>query len=172
MFDSSLSLPETTAAWQEKLSWGDIVLFRSPAGASTTPPAPRPHLVLDVETVGGRRCVILAPALLARRPAGNHRAVLVARRADYRAAGLDRPTLFSIRARLLVPLAHDGFVAPPATVSPILGRLQGAAMARMHAERARLHALRDFRADREGSRDHRPRRPIPMSRISTARSSI
>lgn len=171
-----------SAAWQEKLSYGDIVLFRFPgAGQSAASrPAVRPCLVLDVETLGIRRCAVLVPAFPARHPGSSGRAVVLAARAEYRAAGLDRPTRFPIRSRLIVPLEHDGFAVSDTIGTPLVGRLGGDAFERMNAERGRIHALRDIRA--EHTRAHRPqqrgprrghdftverrgrRRPIPMLR--------
>ncbi|GAW37270.1 hypothetical protein RA2_04347 [Roseovarius sp. A-2] len=176
--------------WRNHLSHGDVVMFRFPGAgqAATANPAPRPCLVLDIEVTAGRRCAVLAPAFPARRPAGHGRAVSITRRAEYRAAGLDRPTRFAIKARLLVPLAHDGFFASETTGTPVIGRLDGAAVEQMHAECARLHAPRDIRSDRAHARERpplrrerlrgrdftverrHPRRPIPMSQVSAARS--
>ena len=183
-------IPAPATDWRHQLSHGDIVMFRFPVAGqvATARPVPRPCLVLDTEIASGRRCALLAPAFPARRPAGHDRAVTVDRRTDYRAAGLDRPTRFPIRSRLLVPLAHDGFVVSQTTGTPVIGRLDGAAVEQMHAERARLHALRDIRSDRAHSRERpsrrreplrgrdfiverrHPRRPIPMPQVSAARS--
>lgn len=164
MLDTSNSNPVKTpviAEWRDRLSCGDIVLFRfPPAGtASSTCPVPQPCLVLDIEILRGRRCVVLAPSRPARRGAGPHRQVTVDRRTDWRAAGLDGATRFSIEARQIVPLAHDGFGPAAPAGTPVLGRLPEAAMERLQAERARLHALRDIRRDREWehSQDRRRR---------------
>lgn len=177
-------IPVLDADWHNHLSHGDVVMFRFPAAGQ--PAAARPCLVLDIETVGIRRCAALIPAFPARRPTSSDRSVMLFHRAEYRSAGLDGPTRFPVRSRLLVPLAHAGFVASQTTGTPVIGRLDGDAFERMNAERGRLHALRDIRADRE--RDPRlrrrgpqrgrdftvarrgQRRPIPLSPVSAARS--
>ena len=115
-----------------------------PAGAR---PEPRPCLVLDLEILRGRRCALLAPGMPSYGAAATTGPrVVVDRRTDRRAAGLERATRFGLRARLLVPLEHVGFVASEGTGTPVLGRLVGAAVDRLQAERARIHALRDIRA--------------------------
>lgn len=190
MLDSSQFPHHSALAWQSQLQPGDLVLFRFPAAGRVSggSPAPRPCLLLDLEVAAGRRCALLAPGFPVNQAPTSRRTIPVVRGPDYRAAGLDRPTLFPIRSRLLVPLAHDGFFSPPGTGSPVFGRLPEAALEQMHAERARLHALRDIRADRaqsEGRRRHRRvsvrghevlverrnvRRPLPMKRGTTAQS--
>lgn len=180
--------PDLNSTWRNHLSHGDVVMFRFPGAGqpAAARPAARPCLVLDIETVGIRRCAVLVPAFPARRPASSGRSVTVFYRAEYRAVGLDQPTTFPVKSRLLVPLAHDGFVVSQITGTPVMGRLDGDAIERMNAERGRLHALRDIRADRE--RDPRPRRrgpergrdftvarrgqrrPIPLLPVPAARS--
>ncbi|MEI4264271.1 hypothetical protein, partial [Roseovarius sp. D0-M9] len=148
------------ADWHNHLSHGDIVRFRLPgAGRPVTERLEaRPCLVLDIETVGTRRCAILIPAVSARRPASGARSVILFQRPEYRAAGLSGPTRFPIRSRLIVPLVDEGFVPveTTGTDTPVIGRLTGDAFERMNAERGRLHALRDIRADQE--RRHPQRR--------------
>lgn len=180
--------PALDVDWCNHLSHGDVVMFRFPGAGqpAAARPAARPCLVLDIETVGTRRCAVLVPAFPARRPASSDRSVTLFRRTEYRAVGLDGPTRFPVRSRLLVPLAHEGFVASQTTGTPVMGRLDGDAFERMNAERGRLHAVRDIRADQE--RDPRPqhrgpqrdrdftvarrgqRRPIPLSPVPAAHS--
>lgn len=154
------------ADWRDRLSCGDIVLFRfPPAGtASSACPVPQPCLLLDIEFLRGRRCAVLAPSRPARRGAEPDRRITVDRRTDWRAAGLGGATRFSVEGRQIVPLAHGGFVPVPPAGTPVLGRLPEAAMDRLQAERARLHALRDIRRDQEWehSQDHRRRRRAPL----------
>lgn len=189
---TSSFVPVLDTDCRNHLSPGDIVMFRFPGAgqAATASPVPRPCLVLDIETAAGRRCAVLAPGFPARRPAGHDRAVSLGRRADYRAAGLGQPTRFPIRPRLLVPLAHVGFVVSETTGSPVVGRLPAAAMERLQVERARLHALRDIRADRRQTQARQPdrrqpvrgrdfiverryrRRSIPMLSLPASRSGI
>ncbi|MEX1236530.1 MAG: hypothetical protein WEB56_16225 [Roseovarius sp.] len=150
------------ADWQNRVSYGDILTFRFPglAQPAAARPAARLCLVLDIETIGGRRCAVLVPAVPARRPVSAERAVTLARRMEYRKAGLEGPTRFPIRSRLIVPFGHDGFVPSETTGTPVIGRIEGSPFERMNAERARLHALRDIREDH--AQDQRPQRRGPQ----------
>ena len=138
--------PCTPANWRDRLAPGDIVVFRAPLAGQPASARPQPCLVLDVEILRGRRCALLAPGMPSFGAAATGPRVVVDRRTDRRAAGLERATRFCLRARLLVPLEHVGFVASEGTGTPVLGRLVGAAVDRLQAERARIHALRDIRA--------------------------
>jgi hypothetical protein len=144
------------------LSHGDVVMFRFPSAGqpAAARPGARVCLVLDIETVGTRRCAVLVPTFPARRPASSDRSVTLFQRPEYRAAGLKGPTHFLIRSRQLMPLGHEGFVIAQTTGTPVIGRLDGDAFERMNAERGRLHALRDIRADR--ARDQHAQRRGPQ----------
>lgn len=145
-----------TPVWQDQLSPGDIVMFRFPGLGQPTSarPMPRPCLVLDIEIVRGRRCAVLVPAVPFRRPAGRDRQVTLGKRAEWRAAGLEQPTAFPLRSRLLVPLAHEGFVVAPGTGSPVLGHLPEAVMERRGARRATHGAATGLRSAKRGVADH------------------
>ncbi len=145
-----------TQDWRDQLSHGDLVVFRFPIAGRADCAVPRPCLVLDIETVGSRRCAVLVPASPSRHPSTSARIVSIGRRADYRAAGLDRPTQFRVSQRLLVPLSHEDFVPSAETGSPLIGTLNSSGRARLDLARGRLHALRDMREDR--SSDHRSHR--------------
>jgi len=153
--------PALDTDWRNHLSHGDVVMFRSPSAGqpAAARPVARPCLVLDIKMIGARRCALLIPALPARRPASGDRSVTVSRGPEYRAAGLDRPARFPIRSRLIIPLSHEGFAPVGTSGTPVIGRLDGDAFERMNAERGRLQALRDIRADKE--RDHHPQRREP-----------
>ncbi|WP_281969154.1 hypothetical protein [Roseovarius nanhaiticus] len=190
MLDTSNSsfTPSSNSNWHNSVSYGDILKYRFPGlgQPAAARPATRACLVLDIETIGGRRCAVLVPAVPARRPDSAERAVTLMRQMEYRKAGLEGPTRFPIRSRLIVPLGHDGFVASQTTGTPVIGKLESSAFERMNVERARLHALRDIRQDREQDQRkqrRRPqcgqnfsvtrrgvRRPIPMSPAPVARS--
>lgn len=146
------------AYWQNDVSYGDIVLFRFPGAGqpAAARPAVRSCLVLDVAMLNARRRAILVPAFAARHPGASGRTLVLRSQAEYRQAGLDRPTQFPIRSQLIVPLEHDGFVVSDATGTPLVGRLGGDALEWVNAERARIHALRDIRAERACA--HSPQR--------------
>lgn len=167
MLDTSKSKdPVAMVDWRDQLAYGALVLFRFPLPGHAA--LARPCLVLDVEMIRGRRCAVLAPAMQPNCSPAPGRRVVVDRRADWRAAGLMRATRFCVSSRLIVPLEHAGFAVTQSTGTPVLGQLEGSATERMHVERARLHALRDIRADRITSDDrHRNRRGAVRGRDFT-----
>ncbi|KAF0674372.1 hypothetical protein [Profundibacterium mesophilum] len=143
-----------TAAWQDHLSYGDIVSFRFPLAEEghTGRPKARPCLILDLEEHGGKRYALLAYGTTSRRRSNVGYEVHVRRRTDYLSAGLNEPTRFVGARRLLVPLSHSGFVICRATGAPVLGRLDGNPFDAMNAVRGRIHAERDIAADRRVGR--------------------
>jgi len=158
-----------TAAWRDHLSHGDIVLFRFPLAedGETATPKPRPCLVLDVETIGGKRYALLAYGTTSRRKSNVGDAVHVRKRADYIAAGLHEPTRFVGARRILAPLTHSCFALDRHTGSPVIGRIDGDIFERMNEVRGRIHALRDIRAERRKARGPHRRRPAVRDRDFT-----
>src|SRR6056297_1555879 len=152
MLDSITSTLTMTAAWQDHLSYGDIVSFRFPLAEEghTGRPKARPCLVLEIETHGGERYALLAYGTTSRRRSNIGYEVHVRRKVDYLSAGLNEPTRFVGARRLLVPFDHSGFVICRATGAPVLGRLDGNPFDAMNAVRGRIHAERDIAADRRG----------------------
>lgn len=147
--------------WRAGLSVGDVVAYRFPVAESDTAgeviPKTRPCLVLDVEEHGGQRLALLAYGTGSETAANRGLEIHVDPAAADDATGLHQRTRFVAARRLLVPLRHGGFDAHPATGSPVLGRLSGAPLARLHAVRARLHAERDIAAERRRVRRGPPR---------------
>lgn len=154
MLDSITSNLAMTAAWQDHLSYGDIVSFRFPLAEEehTGRPKARPCLVLEIENKGGQRYALLAYGTTSRRRSNIGYEVHVRRKADYLSAGLKEPTRFVGARRLLVPLNHSGFVISNATGAPVLGRIDGNPFDAMNAVRGRIHAERDIAADRRERR--------------------
>lgn len=133
--------------WTETLSHGDIVSFRFPiADENGAAPKARPCLVLDIEEREGLHLVTLAYGTSAEGRANRGYEIRVACPEDAAAAGLDRPTRFVGARRLIVSLAHPGFHVSRSLGTPVIGRLPGIALARMHRVRARIHAERDIAA--------------------------
>ena len=154
MLDDLTTSLTMTAAWQNHLSYGDIVSFRFPLaeeGPKGRPKA-RPCLILDIEEHGGQRYALLAYGTSSRRRSNIGYEVHVRRRADYLSAGLREPTRFVGARRLLVPLDHSGFVICGATGAPVLGRLDGSPFEAMNAVRARIYAEADIAAERRNER--------------------
>lgn len=153
MFDTHHSTRSTTAApWQDHLAPGDAVAFSFPVPGDGSLPYPRPCLVLDLETLGEHRMVLLACGKNSPRPSVRISHIDIRGTAACRRAGVDAPTRFCGTQRLLVPLAHGGFDISPESGSPILGRLGGEAYERMRVLRAQICVLRGLRAERRRSR--------------------
>lgn len=161
MLDFTQTNPKMTATWRDHIAHGDIVSFRFPLaeeGAEDRPKA-RPCLVLDIQQIGDRRYALLAYGTNSRRPSNVGYEVHARKRAEYLSAGLNEPTKFVGRRRVLVPLTHHGFVICTAIATPVLGSLDGAPFKRLNAVRGRIHAERDIAAERR--RDRRSLRTSP-----------
>ena len=96
--------------WRDKLSPGDIVMFRFPLEDQTMPTEKIRCLVLEIEAVGTTRFAVLIPALPSRRPSDHARIISIGKRTELDAAGLDLPTQFVVQDRWRVPLTHERFV--------------------------------------------------------------
>ena len=177
MLDNAhVSLTEPRPDWQTALRPGDVVRYRFPlAGKTERRPTLRPCLVLDVETLIGQRYAVLAPGIGADDDqVGSYDLRLAGEALE--PVGLHRPIRFLGARRLVVPLENSGFGS--AAISPILGRLDEAALERLHALRARLHAERDIAADRRAERRRRlrpmgrPQRPVTVEYRRPKRRSL
>ena len=162
MLDFTQTNLKMTAAWRDHIAHGDIVSFRFPLaeeGAVEGANA-RPCVVLDIERIGDRRYALPAYGTTSRRPLNVGYEIHIRKRDDYAAVGLNEPTKFVGRRRLLVPLAHRDFAICSAIGSPVLGSVEGAPLKRLNAVRGRIHAERDIAADRRcQNAPRRPRRP-------------
>ena len=150
MLDFTQTNPKMTAAWQDHIAHGDIVSFRFPLaeeGAGESPKA-RPCVVLDIEWIDDRRYALLAYGTTSRRQSNVGYEIHIRKRDDFAAAGLNEPTKFVGRRRLLVPLTHSGFVICAAVGAPVLGSLAGAPLKRLNVVRERIHADRDIAGNR------------------------
>ncbi|WOI56081.1 hypothetical protein [Palleronia sp. LCG004] len=152
--DTTSTKITTTTAWQDHVSYGDIVSFRFPLAEedSTEDPKSRPCLVLDIERLGSQRYALLAYGTTSYRRSNVGYEIHVRRRAEYLPAGLNEPTRFVGARRMFVPLNHSGFDICRTTGSAVLGRLDGAPFAAMNAVRGRIHAEADIAADRRSRR--------------------
>ena len=159
MLDFTQTNPKMTAAWRNHIAHGDIVSFRFPLaeGGTGERPKARPCVVLDIERLGDRRYALLAYGTTSRRQSNVGYEIHIRKQSEYAAAGLNEPTKFVGRRRLLVPLTHSGFMICAAFGAPVLGSLAGAPLKRLNAERGRIHAERDIAEDRH--RQNAPRRP-------------
>ena len=147
MFDNFPD-PATTANWRDTLSHGDVVSYRFlVADPESEAPKARPCLVLDVETLGGRRYALLAYGTIADTPANRGRETRVVDPVEIAAAGLSRPTRFVGARRILVSLDHPAFAAKRSLGTPVMGRLTGSAFVAMNRVRGRIHAEADIAAE-------------------------
>lgn len=140
-------LPAKTEPCQ--LERGDVVLFRFPTSEEEDTeggaPKRRPCLVLDVFERGCERYVQLAYGTSAHTRANRGYEVLVKQRDSRAVAGLRKPTRFIGARRVTVHVQNSG-LRGPAEGPKILGRLDDALLARMHAIRARIQAEADIAA--------------------------
>ena len=152
-------LPDNTDA--DRLARGDIVLFRFPTAeeeAEIGAPKRRPCLVLDTFERGGARYVELAYGTSAMTKANRGYEILVKQPASRAAAGLNRPTRFVGARRAIVNVNNIGS-SDMARGMEVIGHLDDALQARMHAVRARLQAEADIAAhDRAEKRRDRQAR--------------
>ena len=153
MFDHTT---RETAHWADDVQRGDVVLFRFPVRGSQAAngmPVTRPCLVMEVDGEGENRRLVLAYGT-SRIAATNTGYDIAVKRTELRAAGMTRPTRF-IGARLLsVSPNHSGLMTGDLG-TPVLGRLTGESLDRMHWVRGRLHAEHDIAAERR--RENTPR---------------
>lgn len=144
MFDHSL--PET-AAWQDTLCRGDIVLFRFPEIDGDEDVAKmRPCLVLEVDGRDGQRRATLAYGTTSRTSANRGYEIRIKRRSSLVIAGLNRQTRFVGARTTTVDLNHPDF-DQSLRETPFIGRLDTYLIERMHAVRARLQAESDIAAE-------------------------
>lgn len=138
---------EPVADWREKVAIGDLV--RWPLG----PGAERGDgiaLVVDIETIGGWRVLTVAPGIDDVAQPVRAGTLRITRLDEVRNAGLSRPVRFESGHRVSLAPQHPGLSADAG--SPVVGHLCEKALVRLHAERARIHALRDIAAERRGER--------------------
>ena len=76
---------------------------------------------------------------------------------------MHKPTRFHALRQITVSLDNSGFDVNPAKKTPVLGRLTGDALKRLHAVRARIHAERDMRRSRLFGRRGSGRAPRPVT---------
>jgi len=174
MLDATPITLTKTDAWQDHISYGDIVSFRFPVAEAgdSTPLKARPCLILDIEEKKGVHYALLAYGTTSRRKANVGYEIHVRTSAACAAAGLDAPTRFVGARRIFVPLAHSGFVIHPGLGAPVLGRLEGEEFERMNEVRARIIAMADIRADRKvRTLRKRTRKPLNAFTVETRRPS-
>lgn len=149
MLDTTYEL-QASPAWQDTLRPGDVVLFAFPATEADGAPEMqnRPCLVIDVDRAGAVPTATIAYGTTWTEGGRRRSNVFVISPGATASAGVERPTRFDLDRHLTVTLDRFG----PGRSSPVIGHLDARALTRMHAIRARLHALRDIAAERRRER--------------------
>lgn len=163
---TTLSAP--MPAWARNLQPGDVVLLRFPCEEEhpTEKPKSRTCLVLEVEDRAGDRFIEIAYGTSADTGANIGDAFWVDSPEEMAVAGIHKPTRFVCARRVWVTPGHPGWDLNPKHRTPVVGHLPPAAMRKMNAIRAKIHARRDIIADRRASRrreftvEHRRRRTV------------
>lgn len=129
---------------------GDVI--RWPLGDTTGEPVCSDclALVVDIEMIGGWRVLTVAPGVEDVAQPVHPGTLRLTRLDEVRNAGLMTPIRFDLGRRISVAPQHSGLNAN--TESPVIGHLCDRALERMHAQRARIHALRDIAAARRNER--------------------
>lgn len=133
--------PQTTPV---SVAIGDLI--RWPLAGDTEAIA----LIVDVESIGGWRVLSIAPAVADQGQPVRAGTLRLARLDEVRQSGLARPVRFDMDGRISVAPSHPGLAGAAEPV--VVGHLCETALARLHAQRARLHALRDIAAARREER--------------------
>jgi hypothetical protein len=107
--------------------------------------------VLEVEGRGGGRFLEAAYGTSRDRRDRGY-GVRVSRAAALAAAGLERPSTFLCSRRITISPANGGFDTGGGTRALVIGRLDAAALERMNAVCARVHAVRDTLAERRAEK--------------------
>lgn len=141
--------------WRDTLRRGQIASFAFPAAEpdATGREAPRPCLVLDVESRGAHLFATLACGAPAATATDVEDEIHVVEPAAMAAAGVTQPTRFVAARRLTVSLEHPGWDLDPASGAPMIGRLDAASETRLDELWAKLRARREaVAARRRGAR--------------------
>lgn len=166
MLDTTSINLAMTPEWQDHLSPGDIVSFRFPVRKPKPgdKPKPRPCLILEIEKLAGKSFALIAYGTSSPRRANWGEEVHALHEDDYPTFGLDHPTRFIGKRRMMVSLDNSGFAICRNTGSPVLGQLSGGPAERLLAVRARIQAKRDIAAERLAERQRRRMTNVTVER--------
>lgn len=129
--------------WRESVAIGDIIRWPLDAGNSLA-------LVVEIETIGVWRVLTVAPGIDDQSQPVRPGTLRLTRLDEVRNSGLDRAVRFELDRRISISPQHPAFGAGGET--PVIGHLCETALDRLHAERARIHALRDIASARQAER--------------------
>lgn len=148
MLHQTVSVPQSAGAdLRRTIATGDIITWpQAPAGLA---------LVVEVETIRGWPLLTLALGEPDQSQPARGAVLRLIRMDEVRQSGLLTPMRFDLDRRISVAPTHPALADAP---SPVVGHLCEAAVARLHAGRARIHALRDIAAERRAARRRGDRR--------------
>lgn len=142
-----LNAAEAVSDWRDTVAVGDII--RWPLDSSSDD-SDGLALVVDIEMIGSWKVLTVAPGIADVAQPVRPATLRLTRLDEVRNAGLMRPIRFELGRRISVAPQHPGLSTSVA--SPVVGHLCEKALDRLHAERARIHALRDIAAARRNDR--------------------
>ena len=140
MFHHSPTVTEAALVaphWRAAVAVGDIIRWPLDGTAEGL------GLIVEVEHVAGWPVLTVAPGVADVSQAVSPGTLRLIRLDEVRQSGLTAPVRFLLGLRVGIPLSHPAF---DDEVSPVIGHLCDSALERLHAERARLYALRDIAA--------------------------
>lgn len=148
MFDQT---PQTTAAAlpvpqnpRSALTIGSIIRWPLPSNPEAL------ALIVDAESIAGWQVLTIALGVDDHAQPVRSGTLRLSRLDEVRQSGLLRPVRFDLNRRISIAPSHPALAATQEL--PIIGHLCESALERLHAQRARLHALRDIAAARREER--------------------
>lgn len=146
MFYQSATVAEAAPVvptWRAEITVGDIIRWPLDGGSNAL------GLVVEVERIGGWPVLILAPGAADFSQPVHPGTLRLTGLHEVRRSGLSAPTRFELARRVGIAAGHP---ALQTEASPVIGHLCESALERLHAERARIHAVRDIAAARRNER--------------------
>jgi hypothetical protein len=153
---------QAVADWTATLRPGLIVVFDFPSATEEGASKIRPCLVIETGRVGDNVFAEIAYGTTASGTANKGLEIHVRTPEGMALAGLARPTRFVARRRVIVALTNTRFACSASHPSPVIGRLDDDAMARLNDIRARLWAEKDVAAERNRERRGRTEQGVPI----------
>ena len=107
-------------------------------------------LIVDIESIAGWQVLAIAPGTDDHAQPVRPGTLRLSHLDEVRQSGLLRPVRFDLNRRFSIAPSHPALAATQEF--PIVGHLCESAVERLHAQRARIHALRDIAAARREER--------------------
>ncbi|SEA17019.1 type II toxin-antitoxin system PemK/MazF family toxin [Rubrimonas cliftonensis] len=171
MLDTT-TVSEKTGKWTAALTPGAVILFDFPSDTADGETKKRPCLVIETGRAGDDRFVEIAYGTSSKSAANAGLEIHVRTAAGMRSAGLERATRFVLRRRVIVTTDSPRIAHSSTHRSPVIGRLDAAAMARLAALRGRLWEEKMLAATRRYERRSVTEGGVPVVWRSTRRPLI